>query len=34
MRPWKSIHGIRKTFKLIIEQKMKPANIEILLGVN
>jgi hypothetical protein len=32
MRPWKSIHGIRKTFKLITEQKMKPANIEILLG--
>jgi hypothetical protein len=32
MRPWKSIHGIRKTYKLIAEQKMKPANIELLLG--
>ncbi len=32
MRPWKSIHGIRKTFKLITVQKMKPAKIEILLG--
>jgi hypothetical protein len=32
MRPWKSIHGIRKTYKTITEQKMKPANIELLLG--
>ena len=32
MRPWKSIHGLRKTYKTIAEQKMKPANIELLLG--
>ncbi|HSF50857.1 MAG TPA: hypothetical protein VLA74_08870 [Nitrososphaeraceae archaeon] len=32
MRPWKSINGIRKTYKTITEQKMKPANIELLLG--
>lgn len=32
MKPWKSIHGIRKTFKLITVQKMKPAKIKILLG--
>ena len=32
MRPWKSIHGIRKAYKTIAEQKMKPANIELLLG--